>query len=437
MEVVSDVPPGLTTAEANRRLARDGRNAVSDNPPDPVRMALGKLWAPVPWLLEAAIVLQLVLGEYATAAVVATLLIANAVLGYVQESRARTTLSMLEARLAPTASVRRDGSWETLPAAELVQGDLVTLALGTIVPADVRIVDGSVLLDTSSLTGESAPTEAGAGATALAGSIVRRGQAHGTVEATGARTRFGRGAELVRTAHVESAQQRATFRIVRNIALFNGGVTLLIVGFAVAFGMGVQQILPLVLVAVLAAVPVALPSMFTLAGTIGAREVSHHGVLLTRLSALDEAAGVDVLCADKTGTLTQNSLTVGALRVAPGVEEPTMLALAALASSESGADPVDAAVRAAAAARPPANAPQLVRFEPFDPARKLSSAVVEDAAGARTSVVKGAYSVVQASTGADDWSRAAAGELEASGNRVLAVASSPAGAERLVGLIAL
>lgn len=340
-------PAGLTTAEAQRRLGEHGRNTVQDTAPHPVRSALSKVWAPVPWMLEAAIVLELVLGQYAEAAVIASLLLFNATLGFVQERNARTTLDTLTTRLAPTASVRRDGEWSTIPAAGLVPGDLVTLSLGAVVPADVTLTDGSVLLDSSALTGESVPEEAGVGATAFAGALVKRGEAHATVTATGTGTRFGRGADLVRSAHVESTEQKAVFRIVRNIAFFNGGITVLIVVFSLLLRMEVGDLLSLVLVAVLASVPVALPSMFTLAATVGAQELGHQGVLPTRLSSLDEAAGVDVLCVDKTGTLTENSLAVAEVRTAPSTDTPHVLALAAQASSQGGADPVDAAVRKA------------------------------------------------------------------------------------------
>ncbi|MES1169123.1 MAG: HAD-IC family P-type ATPase, partial [Leifsonia sp.] len=300
---------GLTTGEAESRRSLSGSNTIEDEASRPVRLALSKLWAPVPWMLEAAIILQVIFGEYAEAGVVAVLLLFNAGLGYVQESRARTTLDALKNRLAPTASARRDGVWTVLPATELVVDDLVTLSLGSVVPADVRLVDGGVLVDQSMLTGESIATEAGPGDAAFAGALIRRGEATALVTAIGSDTRFGQGAELVRTAHVESTEQKAIFRVVRNLALFNGALTVLLTVYAVILHLSIVEIEPLVLVALLASIPVALPSMFTLAATVGARQLGNQGVLPTRLTSLDEAAGVDVLCADKTGTLTVNLLT--------------------------------------------------------------------------------------------------------------------------------
>ena len=313
--------------------------------------ALKKLWAPVPWMLELAVLLQLALGEYVEASAVGFLLVFNAALGFFQEGRAQATLEALKSRLAVTASARRDGVWKTLSATELVQGDVVKLSLGAVVPADVRLIDGSVLVDQSMLTGESVPIEAGAGFETYAGALIRRGEAVAEIIATGARTKFGRSAELVRTAHVESTEQKAVFRVVRNLAVFNGGVTILLIVYAVHLAMPFTQIAPLVLVAVLASIPVALPSMFTLAATVGARAVARRGVLPTRLSALDEAAGMDVLCADKTGTLTRNELAVTACRALAGFDEAQILAMAALASSDGGADPLDAAIRAAVSPR--------------------------------------------------------------------------------------
>src|SRR5450432_3478039 len=368
-----DPAAGLTSDEASRRLAAHGTNAVLDVVQHPIQRALGKLWAPVPWMLEAAVLLQLALGEYVEASAIAFLLVFNAGLAFFQEGRAQATLEALKSRLPLTASVCRDGVWKSLSAAKLVEGDVVKLSLGAIVPADARLIDGSVLVDHSMLTGESVPIEAGPGFLTYAGALVRRGEAVAEIVATGARTKFGRSAELIRTAHVESSEQKAIVRVVRNLALFNGCVTIILITYAVHLAMPLAQIAPLALVAVLASIPVALPSMFTLAATVGARAVAGRGVLPTRLSALDEAAGMDVLCADKTGTLTRNELAVTACRALPGFDEAQILAMAALASSDGGADPLDAAIRAASK---PADVTlwNPATFPPFDPARKMSEA---------------------------------------------------------------
>jgi H+-transporting ATPase len=431
-----DSATGLTSDEARRRLAADGANAVQDVVEHPIKRALKKLWAPVPWMLEAAVLLQLALGEYVEASTIGFLLVLNAALGFLQEGRAQATLEALKSRLAVTASARRDGVWKTLLAPELVQGDVIKLSLGAVVPADVRLIGGSVLVDQSMLTGESVPVEAGPGFETFAGALIRRGEAVAEIVATGARTKFGRSAELIRTAHVESTEQKAIFRVVRNLALFNGGVTVLLIAYAVHLAMPLAQIAPLGLVAVLASIPVALPAMFTLAATVGARAVARRGVLPTRLSALGEAAGMDVLCADKTGTLTRNELAVTACRVLPGFDEAQVLAMATLASSDGGADPLDAAIRAASQ---PANVARwkLVTFTPFDPARKMSEAAVVDADGKPMRIVKGAFAVVAAIAAPSPAAGAMVEELQAKGFRVLVVAVGAAEPLRIAGMIAL
>jgi H+-transporting ATPase len=403
----------------------------------PLRRALGKFWAPVPWMLEASIVLELVLGKYVEAAIIAALLVFNAALGLFQESRAQATLAALKSRLALNASVRRDGAWKTVPAAELVPGDVVKLSLGGVVAADVKLTAGEVLLDQSMLTGESVPIEAGTGIETFAGALVRRGEAEAEVTATGTRTKFGRTAELVRTAHVVSSQQKAVLRVVRNLAAFNGVIIVLLVVYAYCLNMPLAEIVPLVLTAVLASIPVALPATFTLAAALGARSLAKLGVLPTRLSAVDEAGTTDVLCSDKTGTLTQNALTVTTVRCMPGFDEPHVLALAALASSDGGQDPVDGAIRAAATAKTVSDAPHLVTFMPFDPAKKMSEASATDSTGTMQRIVKGAFAAVIRLTQASPTAEAAAKELEGQGFRVLAVAAGPPTALKLAGLIAL
>jgi H+-transporting ATPase len=434
------VPPplvGLTSAEAARRLQQGGPNAIADVAQHPVMRALGKLWAPVPWMLEAAILLQLCTGAYIEAGVVAFLLLFNAALGFVQEGRAQATLDALKSQLALVAAVRRDGVWTNVPAATLVPGDMVKLSLGTVVAADVRLADGSILVDQSMLTGESLPVEASAGADAYAGALVRRGESVGEVIATGSHTKFGRTAELVRSAKVDSSQQKAILRVVRNLALFNGGVTLLLIGYALLVAMPGAELIALILVAVLASIPVALPSMFTLAASVGARSLAGRGVLPTSLSAVDEAGSIDVLCADKTGTLTANALAVTTVQAMPGEDAAQLLALAALASSDGGQDPVDAAIRAEAARRPIKDGPALVTFLPFDPAAKRAEATVRGSDGTVTRVVKGAFDVVRGLSETPSAAAAIVEELQAKGYRVLAVASGPAAALRLTGLIAL
>jgi len=428
---------GLTAAEAHRRLLATGANAMPDTAGHTLRNVLGKLWAPVPWMLEATIVLQLVLGDYTEAAIIGALLALNAALGAFQEARAQATLEALKSRLALSASVRRDATWSTVPATDLVPGDIIKLSLGGVVAADVRITSGEILLDQSMLTGESVPIEAGVGVEACAGALVRRGEAVAQVTATGVRTKFGRTAELVRSAHVASSQQTAVFKVVRNLAAFNGVLIVLLASYAHFLHMPTVDIIPLVLTAILASIPVALPATFTLASALGARALAKVGVLPTRLSAVDEAATMTILCADKTGTLTNNALTVTSVQTLCGFDEAHVLGLAALASSDGGQDPVDAAIRAAAGKRKQADLPRLLNFIAFDPTTKMSEASVAASNGDTLRVVKGAFATVFALVTEASSGKAVADRLEGQGFRVLAVAYGPAAAMQLIGLIAL
>src|SRR6202050_4091560 len=429
---------GLTGAEAHSRLQKDGPNAMPDVSAHPLRNALAKFWAPVPWLLEASIVLELVLHKYYEAAVIAALLVFNAALAYFQEGRAQATLAALKSRLALNASVERDGVWKIVPSAEVVPGDLIKLSLGAVVAADVKIVDGSVLLDQSMLTGESVPVEGGAGAQTYAGALVRRGEATAKVIQTGSRTKFGHTAELVRTAYVVSSQQTAVLHVVRNLAIFNGVIIIALVVYASVRGMAWSEIIPLVLTAVLADIPVALPATFTLATALGARSLAKLGVLPTRLSAVDEAATMDVLCSEKTGTLTRNELSVNSVRPMSGFDEAHVLALASLASADGGQDPVDAAIRVAAQQKSEPIPAKRVKFIPFDPGKKLSEASATDKDGQSLRIVKGAYGTVIALAEASPAGAAAVGELEKQGFRVLAIVAGPASKPlQLIGLVAL
>ncbi len=429
---------GLTSGEAEGLLAKVGPNAMPDETLHPLRRAVDKLWAPVPWMLEAAIALELLLHKFAEAAIIAGLLVFNAALGFFQEGKAQATLAALKARLALNASVRRDGAWKVVPSTGLVPGDLVKLSLGAVVAADVEIVEGSVLLDQSMLTGESVPAEAGAGARTYAGALVRRGEATAKVTQTGVRTKFGHTAELVRTAHVASSQQKVVLHVVRNLALFNGVVIIGLVACARLHGVAWGETIALLLTAVLAAIPVALPATFTLASALGARSLAKLGVLPTRLSAVDEAATMDVLCSDKTGTLTKNELSVSNVRPMSGFDEGRVLGLAALASADGGQDPVDAAIRTAAKLKAGPDLPKLVKFMPFDPAKRMSEASVTEKDGRNLRVAKGAYGTIISQAQPSPVGATAVDELEKQGFRVLAVAAGEVSQPlQLIGLISL
>ncbi len=428
-------PAGLSTSEAKRRRGIYGVNAIAEAAPRRWRSFLAKFWSPVPWMLEAAIVLQLWLGQYIEAGLIAGLLLFNATLGFVQEGRADAALAALKKRLAPTALTRRDGEWTRLPASALVPGDVIRLPLGAVVPVDATIVSGSVMVDQSTLTGELVPVEAEPGARLFAGSMVRRGQATAEVTEIGDKTYFGRTAELVRVAHAASTEHAAIFAVTRNLAIINGIVAALIIVAAYWAALPAADQVRLALTALLATIPLALPATFTLSAALSARFLAQRGVLLTRLTAAHEAAAMDILCADKTGTLTVNTLEVAEVVAMPGFAPERVLALAALASSEADQDPIDAAIRAAT--KDAGTSERLLRFVPFEPASKRAEAIAVDRDGHEIHIVKGAFEVITRFTPSADDAARRADALAAKGHRVIAVAAGAPGALRLCGLIAL
>ncbi|MBS0560070.1 MAG: plasma-membrane proton-efflux P-type ATPase [Proteobacteria bacterium] len=431
-------PLGLTEAEAARRLAHYGPNAIPERRRRPLLLLLKKFWGPIPWMLEATILLQALLGKPVEAAVIALLLCVNAAISHVEEGRASRALDLLRARLTATARALRDGRWRSLPSAELVPGDVVHLRMGDLSPADIAVSEGAVLVDQSALTGESVPVETGRGATAYAGAAIRRGEATGVVTATGPRTYFGRTAELVRTAQSTSHLQATIFRILRILVAIDAALVAALLVYAAWADLPLRDVLPFALILLVASVPVALPATFTLATALGAAELARSGVLLTRLSAIEEAAGMDVLCTDKTGTLTENRMSLAAVERVSAKTDEDVLRLAALACDPATQDPIDLAILRAAEARGLSGAPQRrLAFVPFDPATRYSLAQYARANGDLW-VAKGAPRAIGALTASPPDMAEATARLAAGGNRVLAVASGGGPNNlQLAGLVAL
>ena len=318
---------GLTSREAAERLQTYGLNTVREEHGHPLLVFLRKFWAPVPWMLEATIVLQLILGKAAEASIIAVLLAFNSVLSFFEEAQSNRALALLRKRLSSQARVLRDGRWQLLPAQQLVPGDVVHLRMGDISPADIRLVEGEVLLDQSALTGESLPVEAIRGGTAYAGATVKRGETTGEVSATGPKTYFGKTAELVRTAKTVSHLQQIVFTIVKYMVLLDAVLAAALLIYSLIAGIALAEMIPFVLMLLVASVPVALPATFTVATALGALELAKSGVLITRLSAIEEAAAMDVLCSDKTGTITKNQMALAALRPFPPLRGGRTVAL--------------------------------------------------------------------------------------------------------------
>jgi H+-transporting ATPase len=431
----SSPSPGLSQQEAEKLLAEYGPNAVAEEREHPLRALVAKFWAPVPWMLETAIALELVLHKTVEAIVIAVLLVFNAALSFVQESHAQRALALLRRRLSILVRVRRDGAWQRLPAERLVPGDLIHLRAGDIVPADARLTEGTVLIDHSAVTGESVPADAGPGAAAFTGGVIKRGEATALVTATGGRTYYGKTAELVRQARAAGHLQQMIFAIVKYLVAFDVALAILVLVYALHAGMGLGDILPFCLMLLVASIPAALPATFTLASAIGTQELAKRGVLVSRLSAIEEAAAMDTLATDKTGTLTKNELSVAAIHAAPPFSETDLIRFAALASDEATQDPIDLAILSAASSHGAAAPDYTVRkFVPFEPSTKRSEALVEHA-GETIRVVKGAPAIIAALVGAPSFPEADA--LAGAGYRVLAVAAGPENALVLAGFVAL
>jgi H+-transporting ATPase len=427
----------LTTGEASERLASHGPNEVSE-PRESAWLAFArKFWSPVPWMLEAAIVLTVILGRLADAAIIFSLLLFNAVVSYVQENRAGDALALLRKRLAIDSRVLRDGEWKLIPARELVPGDVVHVRVGDIVPADLQLLDGNVQLDQSALTGESVPREAAAPDAIYSGSVVRRGEATGEVTATGAKTYFGKTTQLVQAARTETHLEVIIFSIVKYLMVIDVLLVVAVLAYALVMRTPLVEVLPFALIILIASVPAALPATFTVAQALGAMEMARSGVLITRLSAIEEAAMMDVLCTDKTGTITVNQLSLGELRPYPPFTSDQLLELAAMASDPATQDPIDLAVLRAREARAGPVGYERLSFTPFDPATKRTEAVARRD-GEEVRIIKGMPEIVAGLT-----TEPAAGlqgdvdALAAQGFRVLAVAAGSANTPRLAGLIGL
>lgn len=433
---------GLTAGEAKEKLARHGYNEVPEKRESLLLLFLKKFWGVTPWMLEVTIVLTLILGRYFDTVIVAFLLLFNAVLGFVQESRATAALEFLREQLNVTARVKRDGSWTVIPARELVPGDVIRLRAGDFVPADVRISEGLVEVDQSSLTGESFIVGKSPGDTLYSGTVTRRGEATGQITATGPGTYFGKTIRLVQIARPVLRMERVTSSVVRWLLLLI--VALLLIGLAVTWLRGGDAIglLPLAVILLISAIPVALPTIFIISTALGSLELAKKGALVTRLNAIESAAGMDVLCADKTGTITMNRLAVAAVLPAKAFSERDLFLYGALSSREENQDPIDLALLRAAEERDIGlSGYRPERFTPFDPSRRRTEALVSGY-GRQWRIYKGALNTILplCMDGERDLAEAerTAGKRLGEGYKSIAVAvGDPDQAVKLAGVIYL
>ena len=387
-------------------------------------------------MLELAVILEFFLERYLEGFIILVLLLFNTFLGFFEETQAQKTLAALQSKLAINASVFRDHSWHIESASILVPGDIVRITMGSVVPADVVLLEGQLLLDVSLLTGESVPKEVVTGDNGYSGSLVRRGEALAKVVSTGPHTRFGKTIQLVRTAYVESTEQKAILQVVRNLTFVNGGIFFFVMG--VDHSIPVPEVLPLLLTILLASIPVALPATFTLAASFGARLLAGKGVLLTRLSSLEEAATMDILCADKTGTLTKNELKLIAVIPLGKTTGDDVLRMASLASNDGGQDPVDLAIcnEAERLSLFPDRS-RLIQFVPFDSQTKTARAICLDESGMAVVIEKGAVRAILHGRADSEDALIKAEKWQSEGFRVLAVSRERAGVASVEGLLVL
>ena len=305
-------PDGLSSAEAAKRLAQYGPNEIAEHKTNPLLKFLSYFWGPIPWMIEIAVILSGAVRHWPDFFIILVLLVANGVVGYTSERQAGNAIDALKAKLAINARVIRDGAWVNPPARELVPGDVIRLRLGDIVPADARLLDGDEIeVDQSALTGESLPATRAAGEAVFSGSIIRQGEIGALVYATGTHTYFGKTAELVQDAHTVSHFQRAVLKIGNYLIILAVALVTVIVVASLLRGNAILTTLQFALVLTVAAIPVAMPTVLSVTMAVGSRLLAKKQAIVSRLVAIEELAGVDVLCADKTGTLTQNSLTLG------------------------------------------------------------------------------------------------------------------------------
>jgi H+-transporting ATPase len=388
-------PDGLTQAEAAKRLTQYGPNEIEEKKTNLLLKFLSYFWGPIPWMIEAAVILSGVVRHWPDFFIILLLLLANAVVGFWEEHTAANAIEALKAKLAIKARVKRDGKWINPAARELVPGDVIRMRLGDIVPADARLLDGDPMeVDQSALTGESLPATRNPGDAVFSGSIVRRGESSALVYATGANTYFGRTAQLVQEAHTVSHFQKALLKIGNYLIILAGVLVAAIIVLAIFRGDPILTTLQFALVLIVAAIPVAMPTVLSVTMAVGARLLAKKEAIVSRLVAIEELAGVDMLCADKTGTLTQNKLTLGDPFSVNNIPAEQVILDAALASRADNNDTIDLAVLGAMKNKDLLNAYDVVHFQPFDPVHKRTEAAVKAKDGKTFRVTKGAPQVI-------------------------------------------
>lgn len=442
MSRLSSGEAGLSDSEAEARLQQYGPNEILEKKTNPFKKFLGYFWGTIPWMIEAAAILSLILSRWDDFAIIFLLLIMNCAVGFWQETKADNAIDLLKKRLAPSARVLREGKWKVLASRMLVPGDLIKVRLGDVVPADIKLVDGDFLqVDESTLTGESLPSEKKVSEVAFSGSIVRQGEMTALVYATGMNTYFGHTARLVESAKTQSHFQKAVVKIGDYLIILVSVLVTLVFIIAAFRHESLLHTLQFALVLVVAAIPAALPVVLSVTMAVGAMELAKREAIVSRLAAIEEMAGVDVLCSDKTGTITQNTITVAEVIPFEGFNERDVLLTGALSSREENGDFIDLAIiKKGNEAQIDSSSYKLSKFKPFDPVSKRTEAEIVGPLG-RFKAAKGAPQVIL-SLAADGIAglsvETGVQALASKGYRAIGVARADSNGDwRYVGLIAL
>ena len=398
-EALNSNKKGLSSPEVQQRLQQFGPNEITEEKVSPLRKFLGYFWGPIPWMIEAAVVMSALIEHWPDFVIILMLLMLNAVVGFWQENKADNAIELLKQKLAPNARVLRDGKWLQTPAKELVPGDVVRVRLGDIVPADIKLFDGDYLqADESALTGESLPVEKHVKEVAYSGSIIRQGEMDGLVVTTGMHTYFGKTTELVEEAGTESHFQKAVTKIGDYLIALAGILVLIILVVSIFRGESILSTIEFALVLTVAAIPAALPAVLSVTMALGAIALSKKEAIVSKLVSIEEMAGVDVLCADKTGTITENKLTIGKVQPLGDYSEKEVMLFGSLASREEDQDPIDNAIinksKTMEEIATDIASYETAKFTPFDPVSKRTEAEVKDAKGHTFKVSKGAPQVI-------------------------------------------
>jgi H+-transporting ATPase len=392
---------GLSSSEAQKRLQQYGLNEIPEKKANPLLKFLSYFWGPIPWMIEAAVVMSAIIQRWPDFGIIFTLLMVNAIVGFWQEHKAGNAIELLKQRLANKARVLRNGKWQEIPAGELVPGDIARLRLGDIIPADVKLIDGDYLLtDESALTGESLPVEKHLFDVGYASSIVKQGEMNALVVNTGTTTFFGKTTKLVEEAKTPSHFQKAISKIGDYLIFLAVGLVIVIFLTSIFRGQNILEIIQFSLILTVASIPAALPAVLSVTMAIGAIALAKKEAIVSKLVAIEEMAGMDVLCSDKTGTITKNVLTLGGTKPYAKFTENDVLLFSTLASREEDQDPIDIAILTKTKSTPAIsdriNRIKVTSFKPFDPVVKRTEATVQGEDGSQFKVTKGASQAILA-----------------------------------------